>query len=744
VNRSRHDCKNLELIQFATILMQGLTVQVEERLIWQISSLVNEFFMGLDGSDTFQLPKAITEKEGESLFTRDVKEEGEAPPVAEQIFFIKTLLLQPIKLTISLKLDPKYRKQALNVNLGFLMVVIELVEALFGDLHERILTMKALKLDDTFGDSSTVIWPIVKHYKNSILLQIYKLMGLLGAPINLVNGLGSSALEFFYEPAKGITTSPAAFGRGLGKGTIGLLDGWISGATDIASTVTGTVGKFAEKGIMDEDFMQDRRQAMGEKGPQHVGDGLFKGGKGLVKGVFGGVTGVFVDPVKGAKRGGAKGFFKGIGSGIVGAVAKPVVGVMDLATNTLEGVGNTVSFTANKIEGVRIRPLSRLRLPRVIVDRRLDSYSEETAAVSQVLWELEKRGFDDEQLRGRGSADLHKMLVDEKIVLITGANYGLTTVVGSDRRLLVTNLLRDETMHDGDLRDIKNVHYVVHAVYGRLDSCFGTTQQSLDDNAVDVTKILNQELLDDDAVLRLSGKLLSEAFGVDPWINHRKTLKVRYIPLVTGAGKLNDNNRIQCLCSARSVAEVTASKRLIYIKARKVDDSGLMSLDNKELEFTDKLWISKVECSTADEAKEVTYKISLYLRTLFPSVSRAIFGVSGEWLDITKPLQNLIDKRRTRVMLSPNRYEHIKLFGDPAKNKLKVLAVNWEQPISVNNPSIPTEEVQSQEGPMGLMVELSRGIVSSRKATIQDTPSKDFVGKTRRFAEDSPIDLRFQ
>merc|ERR1719357_1753984 len=209
---------------------------------------------------------------------------------------------------------------------------------------------------------------------------------------------------------------------------------------------------------------------------------------------------------------------------------------MDLATNTLEGVGNTVTYAANIIEGVRVRPLSRIRIPRVLVGGRLKSYSDKTAAVSQVLWELGKSGFDHEQLRGRGAADIQKMLANEKIILLSEANNGLTTVVGSDRRLLVIQLLRAVTMHDGEFRDIENVERVVHAEYGCPGS-FGSTQQPMGDNAIDITKILNQELLDDDAIIRLEGKNLLEAFGIDPWINHTKTLKAIYIPLVTGRGK---------------------------------------------------------------------------------------------------------------------------------------------------------------------------------------------------------------
>lgn len=40
----------------------------------------------------------------------------------------------------------------------------------------------------------------------------------------------------------------------------------------------------------------------------------------------------------GAKQSGAKGFFKGVGKGLIGVIAKPVGGVVDLASNTFEGI----------------------------------------------------------------------------------------------------------------------------------------------------------------------------------------------------------------------------------------------------------------------------------------------------------------------------------------------------------------------------------------------------------------------
>lgn len=76
------------------------------------------------------------------------------------------------------------------------------------------------------------------------------------------------------------------------------------------------------------------------------------------------MTGVVVDPLKGAKKGGAKGFARGLGTGLLGIVAKPVGGVVDLASDTLEGIASTPGALLDG--NLKIRPAERVRAPRFI------------------------------------------------------------------------------------------------------------------------------------------------------------------------------------------------------------------------------------------------------------------------------------------------------------------------------------------------------------------------------------------
>jgi hypothetical protein len=62
----------------------------------------------------------------------------------------------------------------------------------------------------------------------------------------------------------------------------------------------------------------------------------------MVTSIGSGISGIFVKPIMGSKRG-VKGFFKGLGQGLAGAVIKPVTGLLDLFSNTTEGIKNTIS-----------------------------------------------------------------------------------------------------------------------------------------------------------------------------------------------------------------------------------------------------------------------------------------------------------------------------------------------------------------------------------------------------------------
>ena len=284
-------------------------------------------------------------------------------------------------------------------------MVLSVSSGVLGTITDAPFSLNALLVRDAFGDTSTLMWPIVQFYIMQSMTQVrsiallpfreayavvfvrlygpltttispislafpslfssqgLKILGsveALGNPVSLVNGLGSGVREFFYHPAQGLASSPKDFGTGLAKGTTALVSSFGAGVFGAASSVLGSVGKGAAVLTMDNDFVA-RRNAANTQRVEHVGQGVLRGAQALGTGLASGLAGIFLDPLRGARRAGVKGFFEGLGKGMVGVFAKTAVGAVDFVSITLKGIGATFELI-----GGRARPLGRRRLPRFI------------------------------------------------------------------------------------------------------------------------------------------------------------------------------------------------------------------------------------------------------------------------------------------------------------------------------------------------------------------------------------------
>ena len=164
------------------------------------------------------------------------------------------------------------------------------------------------------------------------------------------------------QPARGLVKSPQDFGRGVAKGSLSLLRNTFGGLLGAASKITGSMSKAAAFLSLDDQFAREQQQRQAAQQPTDAVSGVMGGVHSLGMGVFRGVTGVVMDPIKGAQKAGVEGFLKGVGKGLAGVIAKPTAGFIDMTSQTLRGVGNSVN------EQQQYRPAKRLRLQRVIDD----------------------------------------------------------------------------------------------------------------------------------------------------------------------------------------------------------------------------------------------------------------------------------------------------------------------------------------------------------------------------------------
>ena len=172
-----------------------------------------------------------------------------------------------------------------------------------------------------------------------------------------MTNLGTGVVEFFYEPAQGFVHGPAAFGKGIAKGTSSLIKNSVYGVFNGAASVTGSLTKGLAAMSMDQDFIDSQRNT---SRPEHLGDGVAKGIYSLGKGVASGVGGLFLDPIKGFQKEGFTGAGKGVVKGLVGVIVKPAAGALGLVTNITEGIANT----GQALEGGGAAARSRAYRPR--------------------------------------------------------------------------------------------------------------------------------------------------------------------------------------------------------------------------------------------------------------------------------------------------------------------------------------------------------------------------------------------
>ena len=158
------------------------------------------------------------------------------------------------------------------------------------------LRMNALALEHMFCGRQLVGRKLQAHYTRQALAEAYKVVGsidFIGNPVGLFDSLTTGVMDFFYEPVRGVVAGPAAFGRGLAKGTLSLVKNSIFGVMNVGTRITGSIGKGVAALSFDKDYLADRATDAREA-PQDMLEGLGMGGVALVKGLVEGVAGLVV------------------------------------------------------------------------------------------------------------------------------------------------------------------------------------------------------------------------------------------------------------------------------------------------------------------------------------------------------------------------------------------------------------------------------------------------------------------
>lgn len=402
ISRVRDDSYGVLYIKYATVLLQEISVQVDEEFIYAFVDFIEAYQNSL-----FKTPDKLCPKE----LNIPMPLKGDN---GENIYF-EVLHLQPAQMDLSFtRTTETSNDDGRATSRNPIMFFFNVLTMAIGNINDAPLRLNALMIENIRVPTPTLANSIATHYSENFFAQIYTLIGsadVLGNPVGLFNNMSSGIVDLFYEPYQGLIMheSPSEFGIGLAKGGISFLNKSVFGISDSVSKFTGSLSKGLSFATMDHSYQARRNIARTRNRPTHALAGIGYGANSFVEGIASGVTGLATAPLEGATKEGTAGFFKGIGKGLIGLPTKTAIGVLDFASNLSEGVKNTTNQAG-------VTPIKRLRPPRFVpADGIVRPYN--FAASEAQIWLHAANG-------GRFSSDeyLTHIALDqqnEKIVMVT-------------------------------------------------------------------------------------------------------------------------------------------------------------------------------------------------------------------------------------------------------------------------------------------------------------------------------------
>ncbi|KAB5527937.1 hypothetical protein GE09DRAFT_408196 [Coniochaeta sp. 2T2.1] len=348
VTRVKDDSYGVQYIKYATVLLQQMTLDLDEDFVYAVLEFSKVPGSTWDGS----------ENEGtlcdESLDIPEPKQQNSG-----QDIYFELLNIQPMQLDLSFVRTERVNVEDKTSSRNPIMFFLNVITMAIGNVNDAPVRLNALMLENARVSTPVLIQNISNHYSQEVLYQVHKILGsadFLGNPVGLFNNISSGLTDVFYEPYQGIISErPEDFGLGLARGAGSLFKKSVYGFSDSFSKFTGAMSKGLAAATLDKQFQDRRRITRARNRPKHALYGVTAGANSLFTSVASGVGGLARKPLEGAEQEGAIGFFKGVGKGMLGLATKPAIGVLDLASNVSEGIRNTTTvFDGSELDRVRL------------------------------------------------------------------------------------------------------------------------------------------------------------------------------------------------------------------------------------------------------------------------------------------------------------------------------------------------------------------------------------------------------
>ncbi|KAJ8058074.1 hypothetical protein OCU04_012933 [Sclerotinia nivalis] len=383
VTRVKDDSYGVIYIKYATILVQQMTLEIDEDFVWAVlefskvpGAAWSETHEGVLCDESLGIPEPKQEQSGQDIY-------------------FELLNIQPMQLDLSFVRTDRVNVEDKTSSKNPLMFFMNVLTMAIGNINDAPVRMNALMLENARVSAAVLMMNISNHYSQEALYQVHKILGsadFLGNPVGLFTNISSGVADIFYEPYQGfIMNDPEQLGIGIAKGATSFVKKSVFGVSDSFSKWTGSIAKGLAEATMDKQFQDRRRMTRSRNRPKHALYGVTAGANSLLTSFASGVGGLARKPLEGAEQEGAAGFFKGVGKGLLGFATKPAIGVFDLASNVSEGIRNTTTVFDDS-------GLDRVRLTRFIgADGIVRPYSQREALGQFWLKQLDNGKYFNEQ-----------------------------------------------------------------------------------------------------------------------------------------------------------------------------------------------------------------------------------------------------------------------------------------------------------------------------------------------------------
>jgi len=326
ITRVKDDSYGVLYIKYATVLLQQLTLEIDEDFIFAMLDFTkvpgaswSEEIEGKLCDESLDIPEPQKEEQGQDVY-------------------FELLHIQPAQLDLSFVRTERINAEDTMQTSNPLMFFVNIMTMSIGNVNDAPLRLNALMLENARISVPALMANIQSHYTQECIRQVHIILGsadFLGNPVGLFTNVSSGVADIFYEPYQGLvmTDRPQELGIGIAKGASSFVKKSVFGFSDSMAKFTGSMSKGLAAATLDKEYQDQRRMSKSRNRPKHALYGVTSGGNAFASSMASGIGGLARHPMQGAEKEGLPGFVKGVGKGFLGLATKPAIGAFDLASS---------------------------------------------------------------------------------------------------------------------------------------------------------------------------------------------------------------------------------------------------------------------------------------------------------------------------------------------------------------------------------------------------------------------------